>query len=157
MAQIRSLYTRASLVRRRYHPSFSFILHDDDKQLNCIDEGPSEQGMSYLMQQRAFGSGFSNSSSFGLFQDRRCMDFSLSPSIGASFCRFMSTTVGEGSEKIELMSDVTNVLTDTTVQAAAMQSPAVNEVAVAAADSFLPIQVLQHFIDAVHSFTGLNW
>lgn len=85
------------------------------------------------------------------------MDFSLSPSIGASFCRFMSTTVGEGSEKIELMSDVTNVLTDTTVQAAAMQSPAVNEVAVAAADSFLPIQVLQHFIDAVHSFTGLNW
>ncbi|KAJ9173720.1 hypothetical protein P3X46_016830 [Hevea brasiliensis] len=157
MAQIRSLYARASLVRRRYHPSFSYILHDDDHKHNCIDEGPSQQGMSNFLQQRAFGSGFSNSSAFGFFQDRRCMDFSLSPSIGASFCRYMSTTVGEGSDKIELMSDVTDVLTDTAVQAVAMQAPAVNEVAVAAADSFFPIQVLQHFIDAVHSFTGLNW
>jgi YidC/Oxa1 family membrane protein insertase len=30
-------------------------------------------------------------------------------------------------------------------------------VAAAAAGSFLPVAALQHFIDAVHSFTGLNW
>lgn len=85
------------------------------------------------------------------------MDFSLSPSIGASFCQYMSTTIGDGSDKIELMSDITGVLRDTTVEAVAMQAPAVNAVAVAAADSFFPIQVLQHFIDAVHSFIALNW
>jgi YidC/Oxa1 family membrane protein insertase len=68
----------------------------------------------------------------------------------------MSTTV-EGSDKIEIMSDVAGVLTDTTVQAVASQAAAVNEVAIAAADSYLPVKALQYFIDGVHSFTGLNW
>ncbi|XP_044367624.1 mitochondrial inner membrane protein OXA1-like [Triticum aestivum] len=31
------------------------------------------------------------------------------------------------------------------------------EVAAAAADSFLPVAAVQHLIDAVHSITGLNW
>jgi YidC/Oxa1 family membrane protein insertase len=31
------------------------------------------------------------------------------------------------------------------------------EVAAAAADSFPPVAALQYVIDAVHSFTGLNW
>jgi YidC/Oxa1 family membrane protein insertase len=31
------------------------------------------------------------------------------------------------------------------------------EVAAAAADSFAPVAALQYVIDAVHSFTGLNW
>ncbi|KAL0853689.1 hypothetical protein Bca101_058841 [Brassica carinata] len=35
--------------------------------------------------------------------------------------------------------------------------PAVNEVAIAAADSAFPVAALQHLIDGVHSFTGLNW
>jgi YidC/Oxa1 family membrane protein insertase len=35
--------------------------------------------------------------------------------------------------------------------------PFPGEVAAAAADSFLPFAAAQHLIDAVHSFTGLNW
>ncbi|XP_024935248.3 mitochondrial inner membrane protein OXA1 isoform X2 [Ziziphus jujuba] len=78
-------------------------------------------------------------------------------SSGSSFCRYMSTAIGESSDKMELISDVADVLTDSTVQAMASQVPAVNEVAIAAADSFLPVKALQYFIDAVHTYTGLNW
>lgn len=69
----------------------------------------------------------------------------------------MSTTVGESADKIELISDVAEAITDTTIQAVASQAPAVSEVAVAAADSYLPVQALQYVIDYVHQFTGLNW
>ncbi|CAK7345650.1 unnamed protein product [Dovyalis caffra] len=57
-----------------------------------------------------------------------------------------TTTAAAAAEKID-------VVMDTVVQAA----PAANEVAVAAADSFLPVAALQHFIDAVHNFTEFNW
>lgn len=163
MAYIRTLSTRANLIRRRYNASFSYILHDDDRKSKSIDEeGSSQRGMSGLFQQRSFASssGFNNSAAFGFSQDRRrsgVADFCFSPSIGASFCRNMSTVVDGGSDKIELMTDVAEVLTDTTVGAVAAQAPAVNEVAIAAADSFLPVAALQHVIDAVHSFTGFNW
>ncbi|KAL6649077.1 hypothetical protein ACP70R_013301 [Stipagrostis hirtigluma subsp. patula] len=36
-------------------------------------------------------------------------------------------------------------------------APFPGEVAAAAADSFPPVAALQHLMDAVHSFTGLNW
>uniref|UniRef100_A0A0D9XLN2 Membrane insertase YidC/Oxa/ALB C-terminal domain-containing protein n=2 Tax=Leersia perrieri TaxID=77586 RepID=A0A0D9XLN2_9ORYZ len=36
-------------------------------------------------------------------------------------------------------------------------APFPGEVAAAAADSFVPVAALQHLIDAIHSFTGLNW
>jgi YidC/Oxa1 family membrane protein insertase len=39
----------------------------------------------------------------------------------------------------------------------AFPAPFPGEVAAAAADSFLPSAAVQHLIDAVHSFTGLNW
>ncbi|KAF3949675.1 hypothetical protein CMV_024485 [Castanea mollissima] len=39
----------------------------------------------------------------------------------------------------------------------AAQAAAMNEVAIAAADSFLPVKMLQYFIDYVHCYTGLNW
>ena len=55
------------------------------------------------------------------------------------------------------MSNVAEVLTDTTVQSAASQAAAANEVVLAAADSFLPVKGVQYFIDAIHSYTGLNW
>lgn len=58
----------------------------------------------------------------------------------------MSTTTTAAADKI-------NVVMDTVAQAA----PAANEVAIAAADSYLPVAALQHVIDAVHNFTGLNW
>ncbi|KAG6791609.1 hypothetical protein POTOM_000734 [Populus tomentosa] len=76
--------------------------------------------MSNLFQQRSFGSSrkrFDNNLAvFGFFHNRRCLDLSLSPSIGVSFCRDMST-IGGGSENIELINDVADVLTDTTFEA----------------------------------------
>lgn len=160
MAYVRSLSTRANIVRRRYNASFSYILHDDDRKHNSIEEGPSSKGMSNLFQQRSFGSSrkrFDNNLAvFGFFHNRRCLDLSLSPSIAVSFCRDMST-IGGGSENIELINDVADVLTDTTFEAVSAQAPVVNEVAIAAADSYFPVAALQHVIDAVHSFTGFNW
>ncbi|CAN1153232.1 hypothetical protein LINPERPRIM_LOCUS14566 [Linum perenne] len=69
----------------------------------------------------------------------------------------MSTTIGESSDKIELMSNVAETLTKIPMEAVACQDATINEVAVAAADSFLPVAFLQHCIDAIHSFTRCNW
>ncbi|KAK5782773.1 hypothetical protein PVK06_037278 [Gossypium arboreum] len=74
-----------------------------------------------------------------------------------SFYRHMSTTGIDKPDKFELIGDVVDVLKDTAVEAVASQAPAVNEVAVAGADCWLPVASLQYVIDAVHSFTGLNW
>jgi YidC/Oxa1 family membrane protein insertase len=95
----------------------------------------------------------------------------FSPFAGYSFCRNMSTLNRDDSDKISVMSDVADVLTDTSMDAIAgiltetvvdaaavsSQAPVVSEVVIAAADSYLPVQALQYAIDAVHSFTGLNW
>lgn len=67
------------------------------------------------------------------------------------------STSDQGSDKIGIMTDVADVLSDTTLEAVSSQAPVVSEVAIAAADSYLPVQALQYAIDAVHSFTGLNW
>lgn len=69
----------------------------------------------------------------------------------------MSTTIGDGSDKIEYMTDVADVIAESTVEAVASQASAVSEVAIAAADSYFPVAALQYVIDGVHSFTGLNW
>ncbi|KAJ1296547.1 hypothetical protein BS78_01G309800 [Paspalum vaginatum] len=54
--------------------------------------------------------------------------------------------------------DAAGVLVDAAEAAAAsVPAPFPGEVAAAAADSFFPVAALQHFIDAIHSFTGLNW
>ncbi|CAA6656331.1 unnamed protein product [Spirodela intermedia] len=59
------------------------------------------------------------------------------------------------------MKDIATVLTDKSVDVAtgavAQVAPVASEVALAAADSAIPVAALQHLIDAVHSFTGLNW
>jgi YidC/Oxa1 family membrane protein insertase len=58
----------------------------------------------------------------------------------------MSTKIGGGSEKIEFINDVADVITDTTVEAVAAQAPAMDEVAAAAADSYFPVAALQHVL-----------
>ncbi|WCJ20539.1 inner membrane protein OXA1-like [Euphorbia peplus] len=152
MAYIRSLSTRSNLLSRRCHPSIGHVLHRDDSDTKH-DSIHKETGS--LLQHRGFGTtGFTNSSLI----DRRCIDFSFSPTIGASFSRHMSTSIGGGADNIEAMTDVAEVLSDSSLQAVASQAaPAANEVAIAAADSFFPVAVLQHFVDAIHSFTGLPW
>ncbi|XP_031500018.1 mitochondrial inner membrane protein OXA1-like [Nymphaea colorata] len=69
---------------------------------------------------------------------------------------YSSSTIGEETDKIEYMNDVAEVLTEKAVEAV-VQTPGVDEVAVAAADSFLPVAALQYLIDAVHHYSGLNW
>lgn len=69
----------------------------------------------------------------------------------------MSTTVGGGPDKVEIISDVAEVFSNTPMETVAAQAAAMNEVAIAAADSFLPVKMLQYIIDYVHCYTGLNW
>ncbi|KAH9719172.1 mitochondrial inner membrane protein OXA1 [Citrus sinensis] len=158
MAYRRSLTTRATLIARAYNPSFNYIIYDHDHKQKSPDETLSRTNIHSFIQSRSFGSSLNNSYGLGnFFHSQRVSQFSLVPSVGSAFCRYMSTTVGEGADKIELISDVADVFTETTVQAIANQAPAVNEVAIAAADSFLPVAALQHFIDAMHNFTGFNW
>ncbi|XP_042948956.1 mitochondrial inner membrane protein OXA1-like isoform X2 [Carya illinoinensis] len=160
MAYMRSLSTRATLIARRCHPSFTYVLHDDDRKHSTSVEDLSPQRIdNFVQRRRPFGSSsFNKLAGFVPFlPDRGCSHVLLPSSFSPLFHRYMSTTVGDGSEKIEIMSDVAGVLTDTTIEAVASQASAVNEVAIAAADSYLPVQLLQYLIDAVHSFTGLNW
>ncbi|KAF3773089.1 Mitochondrial inner membrane protein OXA1-like [Nymphaea thermarum] len=69
---------------------------------------------------------------------------------------YSSSTIGEETDKIEYMNDVAEVLTEKAVEAV-VQTPGVDEVAVAAADSFSPVAALQYLMDAVHHYTRLNW
>jgi YidC/Oxa1 family membrane protein insertase len=56
---------------------------------------------------------------------------------------------------------VSELLSDEVVSAAASvpvtPAPYAGEVAAAAAESFPPVAALQYLLDAVQSFTGLNW
>ncbi|KAI5406160.1 hypothetical protein KIW84_052775 [Lathyrus oleraceus] len=64
---------------------------------------------------------------------------------------------GLDSDRITAMTDVADVLIDTTMETVASQAPVSSEVAITAADSYLPVQALQYVIDVVHSFSGRNW
>lgn len=113
---------------------------------------------------REFHSAHRNAAVSGLgalFRERNGFASSLRPGLGSSFYSYSSSTIGEGSDKMEYMSDVASVLTEEGVAAAAAaattQGPVVSEVAIAAADSFFPVAALQYFIDGVHNLTGFNW
>ncbi|XP_071723267.1 mitochondrial inner membrane protein OXA1-like [Rutidosis leptorrhynchoides] len=150
MAYRRCLSNRATLKAHRNNPAFSYVLHDDDRKQHSVDKAQS--------QHRLFGSSFNSSAGFGFINgnNKRYSQSSFLPSAGVSFCRYMSTS-GEGSVNSDLMSDITDIFTDTAVQASAIQAPVANEVAIAAADSAFPVAGLQYLIDNVHTFTGLNW
>ncbi|XP_023552636.1 mitochondrial inner membrane protein OXA1-like isoform X1 [Cucurbita pepo subsp. pepo] len=163
MAYRRSLCTRANLIARQSHPSchpsISIFGHTNDRKNEHLDgDSISHEKINSFLQSRSFGTSFNKSSRSNFFiHDRKYPNTFLSSSAGSFFCRYMSSTIGEGSEKIEFMSDVAEVLTDTTVQSAVSQASVADEVAIAAADSFLSVKGVQYFIDGIHSFTGLNW
>nr|CAB3497282.1 unnamed protein product [Digitaria exilis] len=84
--------------------------------------------------------------------------------------RNFSTTSSSASDidaAVDVLSDaassspVSELLSDEVASAAASvplpPAPYAGEVAAAAAESFPPVAALQHLLDAVHSFTGLNW
>ncbi|KAL4330515.1 hypothetical protein HN51_037204 [Arachis hypogaea] len=155
MAYRRCLLKRGNLVDWKCHPSFSYVLYSDDGKHKRPEEKSSSAAISNFVQTRFFGSSLNGSMGFGA-SSRALSNTFLSPCSGYSFCRYMST-VNDGSDKIELMSDIADVLTDKAVETIASQAPVVNEVAIAAADSYLPVKLLQYGIDAVHTYTGLNW
>ncbi|XP_042476796.1 mitochondrial inner membrane protein OXA1-like [Macadamia integrifolia] len=151
MACSRNISTKVTSLRKRFHPSFSCILHDDDGKSQPSVENSSRPAIRHFWRS-------GTTAGFGaLHQERRCSPFYLPRGLGSSFCRHMSSAIAESSDKIEYVSDVADVLTDKGVELAVTQAPIVNEVAIAAADSFYPVAALQYFIDGIHSFTGLNW
>lgn len=143
MAYMRSLSSRSTILKRQYYPRFTYILHDDHHQKEKNQEQLNSSAKPAItptncFPQRSFYT--APTASFGsLLREPNHTHFA-----GACLVRYMSTTTTtSAAENIDVVMD--------------MAAPAVNEVAIAAADSFLPVAVLQHAIDAVHNFTGFNW
>ncbi|XP_054802509.1 mitochondrial inner membrane protein OXA1-like [Prosopis cineraria] len=157
MAYRRCLLIRGKLIDQKCHPSLSYLLHSDERKRECPDGKLPAAEVGHLLQNRSFGSSINVSPGFAATSQLAINSNSfLVPCSGYSFCRYMST-INQGSNDIEFTSDVANILTDTTMEAVASQAPVLNEVAIASADSYLPVQALQYFIDYVHTYTGLNW
>uniref|UniRef100_A0A1J3E589 Mitochondrial inner membrane protein OXA1 n=1 Tax=Noccaea caerulescens TaxID=107243 RepID=A0A1J3E589_NOCCA len=155
MAFRRTLSIRSTLSARRNQLPYHIIPreHDHDHEEDSFTSQRSCYH-SYLHQRS------SNNSDFSRFSGGGGLHLPLAPpSSGFAFYRYMSSAHGVGSEKIGVMSDIAEVITESTLQDAPAQAAAaaVSEVTLAASDSFLPIAALQHCIDMVHSFTGFEW
>ncbi|KAK1279534.1 Mitochondrial inner membrane protein OXA1-like [Acorus gramineus] len=159
MVYRRSLCSSSStfnhLIRHRLNLSaFSHPLHggdDAESQTSSTSalSSPPRPSIAHLH-------GFDRSTPSMMF--RRC--FSLPLGFDPSLSRrtySSSPAVGGGSDGVEYTRDVADVITDTAAEAAVVSAPIANEVAIAAADSFPPVAVLQYFIDGVHNLFGVNW
>ncbi|CAL9244550.1 unnamed protein product [Arabidopsis halleri] len=152
MAFRRTLAIRSTLFARRSQPSYHIIPLANDHERDSFSQETSQRSYhSFLHQRSANNSDFSKVSGGGLL-------LPMAPTSAFAFYRYMSSAPGVGSEKIGVMSDIAEVITDSTLQdVPAQAAAAVSEVTLAAADSFFPIAALQHCIDMVHSFTGFGW
>ncbi|KAF3546996.1 hypothetical protein DY000_02006140, partial [Brassica cretica] len=155
MAFRRALSIRSTLISRRNQLAFHIIPRDND---HDHEEGSFTSQRSYhsfLHQRSAISSDLSHFPGGGL-----CVPLAPTSASAFAFYRYMSSAHGVGSEKIGVINDIAEVITDsTTLQDVPAQAAAaaVGEVALAANDSFLPIAALQHCIDMVHCYTGLEW
>ncbi|XP_071705319.1 mitochondrial inner membrane protein OXA1-like [Rutidosis leptorrhynchoides] len=168
MAYRRSLTTKLKQFTQQQHrlitPSISHLNHDDENQNNQYPDVK----LNRFMQSRSYG-GYGNKSytSSGL-------GFGGSVNGVSSWSRYRyqlpmrtgglllarnisSTTIGDGVDKIEYLTDLADDLTEKTIEVMSNQAPAISEVAIAVADSWPPVAALQYAIDGIHSFTGLNW
>ncbi|CAL9207994.1 unnamed protein product [Musa hybrid cultivar] len=150
----RSLTSNFTHLTRRLHPSFAHILRDDRESTEPPNRPPLSPTPS-LPRPSSFAPSFSG------FGGRRSLGFSLPLGLDPCLLRSYSSSA-EGSNEIDYIKDVSEVLSGSTVEtatvaAAAAPAPFPGEVAAAAADSFLPVAALQHLIDGVHTFSGLNW
>lgn len=162
MAYRRNITTRAKLLyqQQRVTPAFSYFHHDDNR--NNPEPGFDSSRVPSFSQSRYMGSASginSFSGSRNPFQDRRfCASGLMIPmSYGSLLTRNMSTNIGGEADKIDYMTDVAEVLADKAVEAVVSQAPAVNEMAIAAADCYLPVKALMYLMDYIHMFTGLEW
>ncbi|KAG6391065.1 hypothetical protein SASPL_148813 [Salvia splendens] len=156
MAYRRSITARAKLFYQQQHrisPSISNMRRDDDDSHKLQTEPISSY---HVVENNIYNRFFVGRDHFSNYrrptsflQGKR---FAVQTVFGAR--NYSSASVGEGAaDKIEVLNDVVAVLGDKAVEAA----PALNEVVIAAADSFAPVAALQYVIDYVHCFTGLNW
>ncbi|OVA03691.1 hypothetical protein BVC80_3737g1 [Macleaya cordata] len=156
MAYRRSISTRVILLSQRLHPSFRYILHNDDR--NC-QNSPADSSRptsnNFLPPNSNLRSVFSGSGA--LFRGGRSSSFSCLPGLGSSFRSFSSCAIGGGSDKLQYMGDVAEVLTQKSFETAGYLSPVVSEVAIAAADSFYPVAVFQHLVGGIPPYFGFNW
>ncbi|GAB4831610.1 hypothetical protein Ancab_005622, partial [Ancistrocladus abbreviatus] len=162
MAHRRSVTVRAAMLMRWYRPSLSHIVHCNDSDDARPSPSPSQHQwvMNNFIHQKAHNQTIVHvNGRTGAFfgWSRFGSSLSLVRGVGPSFCRYFSSAIGEGSDKVDYISDVAEVLTEKNVEAATSHAPVVNEVAVSASDSAFPVAALQYLIDAMHSFTGLNW
>ncbi|CAN7008190.1 unnamed protein product, partial [Brassica rapa subsp. trilocularis] len=149
MACLRGISRRVNLLQRRVYPTCGHLISDDRDETK-----PSSDTM--IRKVFAFNGGNKLTS---MFMERQC---AAPLGLGLSSCRFMSSsnTPPEWSDKVDGIDFVApEVVPDQIVEAVTTSQavPVVNEVAIAAADSAFPVAALQHLIDGVHSFTGLNW
>ncbi|KAF9600381.1 hypothetical protein IFM89_008616 [Coptis chinensis] len=157
MSYRRSLSIRVGLLRQRFNPSFTYILHDDDDKCQPSAADISRpQNRSFL--QRGYHNSSMNSASAGIDSLFRRNGYSSLPlGLGCLSCNYSSNAIGEEADKIEeYLNGVTEIISEKSVEVVS-QVPAASEVAIAAADSYFPVAALQYIIDGVHSFTGLNW
>lgn len=158
MAYRRSLSIRSTLFARRFNPSFSYLSHENDRSKQEELQPSGSKIETYLDQRRSLGS-FVNTNS-GQFSG--AFHRTGSTFVGSGLClnRYMSTSSGQtddGAVFTDAPMTVEAVFTDAPMEAIASQAPALSEVAIAAADSAIPVAALQYFIDGVHTFTGFNW
>ncbi|KAI3990579.1 hypothetical protein MKX01_022879 [Papaver californicum] len=157
MACRRSISTRVILFSKRLRPSFGYITHKDHEnkcQPPAIDPFRPTVNNPVQHKNTCMNSIFAGS---GALRRGAFSSFSFVPGIGSLFCSYSTGAIGGGSDKIEYMDDVTEILTETSAELAASQVPVVSEVSVSAADSFFSIAALQHLIDFNHSMTGFDW
>ncbi|KAL1191639.1 Mitochondrial inner membrane protein OXA1-like [Cardamine amara subsp. amara] len=154
MACLRGITKRVNLLQRRVYPSCGHLIGDDK------DETKSVSSNSDTMIHKVFARNGTNKPS-SMFVERHYQSFARPLGLGLSSCRYMSSsTPPEWSDKVDGIDFVaTEVVPDEIIEAVTTSQavPAVNEVAIAAADSAFPVAALQHLIDGVHSFTGLSW
>ncbi|KAK1291342.1 Mitochondrial inner membrane protein OXA1-like [Acorus calamus] len=151
------------LLRRRLSPFPSFhLLHaGDDAETPSpsaptapSSRSPSHPSISHLLGSSSVRFNRSPPSLTGL--PGFALPLGLHPSLGSKSYS-SSPSVGGGSEGVEYMKDVADVITDAAAEASVVVAPVANEVAIAAADSFPPVAALQYFIDGVHNLFGVNW
>ncbi|XP_076931125.1 mitochondrial inner membrane protein OXA1-like [Bidens hawaiensis] len=155
MAYRRSLTTKArQFAQQRFTPSILPNTHEqEDRKTQYPDQ--------IFTQNRAYSAftnplGFNRSDGGLSFRDPRWGQFGHVPMTASGFLLARGISTDEAN-KVNYMYDMADVLADKTIEVVGTQAPAVSEVAVAAADSWVPVAALQYAIDGIHNFTGLNW
>lgn len=149
----RTLASNFTILSRRFHPSISHLLpleRSRDENNLSSDSRPIRN-----FHTRSPGIRVRETTALGVhsFPLGFHQSFRSYSSNGSKLTEDFTNALKEESR------DLADVLTEKSMEITqvAATSPAIGEVATAAADSAPPVAALQYVIDGVHSFTGLNW